>query len=172
MLLQWVLLQHTEKGTKKAHISHEVQDFTVVICLEKKRGLAGSMPRTGVWCSVPTHRHMYLTWTELCTSSTATANTLATHPAMPLKQCRLGLGLEELLQQERIFTATICILQHHLSTSHHPLPGSQLFKHSTAIAWIWAATPLVPLWVQEPSFREQLSIITTGRTVGTSLLSQ
>lgn len=102
MLLQWVLLQHTEKGTKKAHISHEVQDFTVVICLEKKRGLAGSMPWTGVWCSVPTHRHRYLTWTELCTSSTATANTLATHPDMPLKQCRLGLGLDELLQQERI----------------------------------------------------------------------
>lgn len=59
----------------------------------------------------------------------------------------------------------------HISPSITRIPTLQA-QHSTAIAWIWAATPLVPLWVQEPSFRAQLSIITTGRTVGTSLLSQ
>lgn len=55
---------------------------------EKKEGWQGCVSWPGMW---PTHRHRYLTWAELSASSTATTNILATYPAVPRKQCRLGL---------------------------------------------------------------------------------
>lgn len=120
-----------------------------------KRGLAAGVSWIGVWWSVPTHRHRYLPWTELSTSSTATVNTSATYLAIPQRQCRLCLAPEELLQQMRILLPPSAFCS--ASWSHLTIHYQDLNFSSTAKYWMWAATPLVPLWVQEPSFTAQLS---------------
>lgn len=108
------------QGHKKAHSGHKYRTSVFLSAWRKRESWQSCVWRPGVWQSVPTHRHRYLTWAEPSASSTATANTLATHPAVPQKRCLAPEDVE--------------FYSHHLHlASHHPLAGSQLLKHSKTL---------------------------------------